>query len=112
MINNSSGGGGPGQPYLRLAGPPTPTGTQQPPGPTQPMTRPVRPPGDPGMHPGQSYDLLNFSPYRSPCRITCMKMFMNNNQFPGTLYVELAPVMCRRLQWSKRSLKRETRMIR
>lgn len=109
MINNS-GNGGAGQPYLRLAGPPTPTGTQQPPGPTQPMTRPVRPPGDPGMHPGQSYYLLNFSQHSSPCRITCLDIFINNNLFSGTLYLELAPVMCKKLQWSKRSLRRGTRI--
>ncbi|KAK8388323.1 hypothetical protein O3P69_020366 [Scylla paramamosain] len=42
------------QPFQRVAGAPPPTSTQSPhqvPGPAQPMTRPVRPQGDPGMHP-------------------------------------------------------------
>ncbi|KAG0715222.1 Histone-lysine N-methyltransferase trr [Chionoecetes opilio] len=42
------------QPFQRVAGPPPPSPTQSPhqvPGPAQPMTRPVRPQGDPGMHP-------------------------------------------------------------
>nr|XP_045609496.1 histone-lysine N-methyltransferase 2C-like isoform X5 [Procambarus clarkii] len=46
-------GGGVRQPYQRIVGPPPPVSTQttQVPGPVQPMTRPVRPQGDPGMHP-------------------------------------------------------------
>nr|XP_053653886.1 histone-lysine N-methyltransferase 2C-like isoform X6 [Cherax quadricarinatus] len=48
-----SGNGGVRQPYQRIVGPPQ-VSTQtahQVPGPVQPMTRPVRPQGDPGIHP-------------------------------------------------------------
>lgn len=52
MLNNN----GVRQPFQRVAGPPPPASSQSPhqvPGPAQPMTRPVRPQGDPGMHPGE-----------------------------------------------------------
>lgn len=51
-MNNN---GGVRQPYQRIVGPSPPVSTQpthQVPGPAQPMTRPVRPQADPGMHPG------------------------------------------------------------
>lgn len=52
VLNNN----GVRQPFQRVAGGPPPTSSQSPhqvPGPAQPMTRPVRPQGDPGMHPGE-----------------------------------------------------------
>ncbi|XP_071540275.1 uncharacterized protein trr isoform X3 [Panulirus ornatus] len=51
VMNNN---GGVRQPYQRIVGPSPPVSTQpihQVPGPSQPMTRPVRPQADPGMHP-------------------------------------------------------------
>lgn len=51
------------QPFQRVASAPPPTSTQSPhqvPGPAQPMTRPVRPQGDPGMHPGE-YDTFKYN---------------------------------------------------
>lgn len=51
------------QPFQRVVGPPLPASSQSPhqvSGPAQPLTRPVRPPGDPGMHPGKYYLSHNF----------------------------------------------------
>lgn len=47
------------QPFQRVVGQPPPQGggqsMYQSPCPAQPATRPVRPQGDPGMHPGESF---------------------------------------------------------
>lgn len=46
------------QPFPRVVGPPLTASSQSPhqvAGPAQPLTRPVRPQGDPGMHPGKYY---------------------------------------------------------
>lgn len=46
------------QPFQRVVGPPLTASSHSPhqvSGPAQPLTRPVRPQGDPGMHPGIYY---------------------------------------------------------